>query len=319
MVKLLAALTIFASLAAVHDKGVLSLADRRLVAGDTARISGTKFSKAANVTLFIVGAAGRTRVMDIRTDTAGRFRVAPVIPSDLTPGVYRLIVIATDGDEVGALDVEIVPRPQQPQPAGHAAHGDSMTEPSAQPLALQRARSPLVTGGALVGVAVALIVGVLLLRRPNGMVRGFVLLLLPAITPTVAAQTDDTAAVRRVVENVGTFTRSKDLAGLDTTFAHDAWVRVIEGAGVNTGWVDYRDNHLRHELAELGNLRYFNVEPQLRGNVAWASFQYDLRVESLQRTIEIEGRGTAILEKRAGSWRVVHLHTSGRRRGSPGS
>ncbi len=133
----------------------------------------------------------------------------------------------------------------------------------------------------------------------------------------MAAQSNDTAAVRRVVEAAAAHTRAKDVAGLDTLHALDPWVRIIEGAGVNNGWVDYRDNHLKPELAELGNLRYFEVEPQVRGNVAWAAFRYELAVETPRGHVEVEGRGTAILEKRANRWLIVHLHTSGRRREGP--
>jgi ketosteroid isomerase-like protein len=317
MREFLAILALVASISAVHEKGVLRVADRRLVAGDTVQVSGMKFSKRAYVTMWFVGSAGRTRLMELRTDTAGRFRVAPLIPSNLSSGPYRLVVIAADGDEVGALDVEIVSVPESSQHGAHVAHADSMAEPTARPLALARAKRPWVIGGALAGIAIALVVGVLLIRRPSGAISSMAILLVPLMTSMLAAQQDDTAAVRRVVENVAAYTRAKDLAALDTTFARDAWVKVIEGAGVNTGWVDYRDNHLKLELADLGNMRYFNVEPQVRGNVAWAPFQYDLSVQSPQGTIVIEGRGTAVLEKRQGSWRVVHLHTSGRRRENP--
>ncbi len=93
-------------------------------------------------------------------------------------------------------------------------------------------------------------------------------------------------------------------------------MRVIEGAGVNRGWVDYRDHHLAPELAEFTNFRYryYEVEPQVRGNVAWASFRYELIADTPQGHVEVDGRGTAILERRGGRWLVVHTHTSGRRR-----
>ncbi len=140
--------------------------------------------------------------------------------------------------------------------------------------------------------------------------------LVPA--PTVA-QSSDEAAVRRVVEAIAALSQGKDLAGLDTLFAHDAWVRVIEGGGVNQGWVDYRDHHLQPELAEFANFRYryFEIEPQVRGGVAWAPFRYELVVDTPRGHVEVDGRGTAILEKRRGRWVIVHLHTSGRRRGEP--
>lgn len=143
-----------------------------------------------------------------------------------------------------------------------------------------------------------------------------VVLVAPVLAPAAYGQSDDAAVVRRVVEAVAAHTRAKDLTGLDTLYAPDPWVRIIEGAGVNNGWVDYRDNHLKPEFAELGNLRYFDVEPQVRGNVSWAAFRYDLAVDTPRGHVEVEGRGTAILEKRANRWLIVQLHTSGRQKGS---
>jgi len=134
-------------------------------------------------------------------------------------------------------------------------------------------------------------------------------------TPLIAQGTD-AEQVTRVVEAVAALSQAKNLGGLDTLFAPDAWLRVIEGAGVNRGWLDYRDHHLAPELKEMENfrLRYYEVEPQVRGKVAWAAFRYDLAADSPRGRAEAEGRGTAILEKRGGRWLVVHLHTSGRRK-----
>ena len=39
-----------------------------------------------------------------------------------------------------------------------------------------------------------------------------------------------------------------------------------------------------------------------------------LSLTTPQGHVEVEGRGTAILEKRGGRWLVAHTHTSGRRR-----
>ena len=137
-----------------------------------------------------------------------------------------------------------------------------------------------------------------------------------ACAAPAAAQTHDEHLVAGVIEALAAFSQAKNLAGLDTLYAPDAWVRIVEGAGVNRGWVDYRDHHLAPELAEFQNFRYryYEIEPQVRGTVAWASFRYELIADTPQGHVEAEGRGTAILEKRAGRWLVVHTHTSGRRR-----
>lgn len=150
----------------------------------------------------------------------------------------------------------------------------------------------------------------------NSLWKGLVLSAWLFYPPVTTAQNDDAGAVRRVVEAVAAHIRAKDVAGLDTLYAHDAWVRIIEGAGVNNGWVDYRDNHLTPELAEFETFRYryFDVEPQVRGNVAWAAFRYELAVDTPRGHVDVEGRGTAILEKRGGRWLIVHSHTSGRRK-----
>jgi len=133
--------------------------------------------------------------------------------------------------------------------------------------------------------------------------------------PTLApAQADDEAAVRAVVEALATYSQAGDWAGLDSLYAPGRGVHIIEGAGVNHGWADYRDNHLKPELENFENFtyRYYNVEPQVRGDVAWASFRYDLAVDTPRGHVEMEGRGTTVLERRDGRWLVVHLHTSGR-------
>ena len=134
------------------------------------------------------------------------------------------------------------------------------------------------------------------------------------------AQTADEAAVRRVIEAIAALSEAKDMAGLDTLYAADGWVQIIEGSGVNRGWGDYRDHHLKPELAEFQNFRYryFEIEPQVRGGVAWAPFRYELAVDTQQGHVEAEGRGTAILERRGGRWLVVHVHTSGRRKAPRG-
>jgi hypothetical protein len=133
---------------------------------------------------------------------------------------------------------------------------------------------------------------------------------------TAAAQTGSADTVAGVLTVFAALTQDKDVAGMDTLVAHDTWVRIIEGAGVNEGWADYRDHHLVPELAEFENFRYryFAIEPQVRGTVAWAPFQYDLAADTPRGHVAVEGRGTAVLEYRNGRWVIVHLHTSGRRK-----
>lgn len=122
--------------------------------------------------------------------------------------------------------------------------------------------------------------------------------------------------VRAVVEAVGVGMEAGDFASLDTLFSDSRGVHIIEGAGVNHGWADYRDHHLAPELGAFNDLsyRWFAIEPVVDGDAAWAAFRYELSADTERGSIDIEGRGTIVLQ-RTDRWRVVHLHTSGRPRG----
>jgi ketosteroid isomerase-like protein len=147
-------------------------------------------------------------------------------------------------------------------------------------------------------------------------VMGFLFLAAVGKAEAVQSQSHEEQAVQHVLEAYAQFGQSGNIAGMDTLFAHESDVHIIEGAGVNHGWADYRDNHLKPELEHLENFqyRYYAVEPQVRGSIAWASFQYEVVADTPRGHVEVDGRGTAVLEKRDGRWLMVHLHTSGRPR-----
>lgn len=127
-----------------------------------------------------------------------------------------------------------------------------------------------------------------------------------------SAGDDDRETIRALIESLATHIEAGDLSALDTMFSDGRGVHIIEGAGVNHGWVDYRDNHLEPELEIIGAYRFYAVEPVVRGNVAWTAFRYDLTLDLPAGEMEREGRGTAVLEKADGRWLISHLHTSGR-------
>ncbi len=151
--------------AAAHERGVLRLPTRQLVVGDSVRVVGEKFGRGTALTLALVGIDGRVTLGEVRSDTAGAFARFVEIPADIRPGAYRLVAIASDDDEVATLDVTVSP-PRSLSVA--AADGDAhTTEPTAEPLELERARHPIVSGGAVAVIVLALLVGGALLRRPK--------------------------------------------------------------------------------------------------------------------------------------------------------
>jgi len=141
-------------------------------------------------------------------------------------------------------------------------------------------------------------------------------ILLFVIGPSISAQTEEVGRIRTLIESVAQNMQEGNLATLDNLYSLGRGVHIIEGTGVNHGWADYRDHHLKPELEAFKNLRvrYFAIEPQIRGEVAFSPFRYELIADTESGHIELEGRGTVVLEKLDGQWKIIHSHTSGRRK-----
>lgn len=315
MLKLLATLALLVSAAAVHDKGILRLADRRLVAGDTLRVSGEKFSKRASLVMLLVGASGRTRLAEIRTDSAGLFRITPAVPADLPAGAYRLIVVAADGDEVGALDVEIVLATQRAHPAGH---GNGSAEPSAVPLSLERARNPWVTGAAALGIVLAFIGGALLLRpsAKKTIISGLVVLgFVSVATGGVAvrrsaegAQTDS-AAVVTVVERYHRALADGDTVAALALLATDAII--LESGDVETR-DEYRSRHLAADIvfARAVPSTRGTVRVTIQSDVAWAISTSRTQGTYRGRAIDSQGAELMVVTREQAAWKIRAVHWS---------
>ncbi len=144
-----------------HEKGVLKLATRQLIPGDSVATTGEHFGRRAPLKILLVGTVGRRPLAEIRTDSLGALRWTLILPADVPPGSYRVVAVAADGDEVASVDVSVVARASAPM----SSHVHEENAPTARALALARARSPLVTGGALAIIALTFVGGIMLLRR----------------------------------------------------------------------------------------------------------------------------------------------------------
>lgn len=149
--------------ASAHEKGVLKLGSKSFAAGDSVPVAGEKFGPGATLTLKLVGLAGQRQLAEVHAGSTGAFRLTLHLPNDISEGSYRLVAIAEDGDEVAGVDVTVLPAAEVAEHVGHEMAG----MPSAEPLALERARNPWVTGGTLAGIGLALVAGIALLRRPR--------------------------------------------------------------------------------------------------------------------------------------------------------
>ena len=106
------------------------------------------------------------------------------------------------------------------------------------------------------------------------------------------------------------------MAALEKTWANDPSVTVFESGHANYGWADYRDNHLGPEMKEMKNTRYnpSDIKVKVSGDTAWATFKYAISADVGARHVDGAGVGTAVLEKRGQSWKIVHWHSSAPRR-----
>lgn len=131
-----------------------------------------------------------------------------------------------------------------------------------------------------------------------------------------SAQIADVKAVTDVLTREAQAVEKGDLPALDKIWANTEDVTVFESGYANYGWNDYRNTHLGPELKEFKNTKYAfsDMKVKTSGNLAFATFKYTLSADMGTRHVDSGGLGTAILEKQAGKWRIVHWHSSAPRK-----
>jgi uncharacterized protein (TIGR02246 family) len=130
------------------------------------------------------------------------------------------------------------------------------------------------------------------------------------------AQPDESQKIEAWLKGYDAAFLAKDLDKL-ATFYHPA-VTIYEGAGMNDGWVDYRDRHLGPELKMFENLEFGHSNRRvhmLGDRAAVAISEYFIKATMKDRVLDNVGRETLVLEKQSdGNWKIRHSHTSGRAR-----
>jgi len=163
------ALVLGAGALLAHGKGRLKLASQHLVAGGTVELTGSEFAKKEAFNILLVGASGRTKLGEVRSDGDGKFAITVTVPPTAKPGSYRVVIeAADDDDEVANADAMVMAGGSSAKVAEHdMSQHEGMDMPSREPLKLDRARSQIVTGGAITAIMLAFAIGGVLLRR-NG-------------------------------------------------------------------------------------------------------------------------------------------------------
>ncbi len=143
----------------------------------------------------------------------------------------------------------------------------------------------------------------------------------PAPTAPSASMRPDTVLIGDAVRVAATMrelfaaAERGDLDRLGALYAGDS-LTIVEGAGINRGWSDYRDHHLAPEMKEMKNFRYrpFEIQARTQGNLGWAIFRYALTADVDGKPVDVVGRGTAILERSGSGWIIRHSQTTSRPR-----
>ena len=101
----------------------------------------------------------------------------------------------------------------------------------------------------------------------------------------------------------------------------EEWLRTYTGRtsrGIRQTTIDEYASDLRgHVLPVLGRRRLTDIEPFVSGNLAYATFEWAMDVtvvsdkfEGGRHPVSMSGRGTAVLIRQAGAWKLRHLHTA---------
>jgi ketosteroid isomerase-like protein len=96
---------------------------------------------------------------------------------------------------------------------------------------------------------------------------------------------------------------------------------VLEGVHKNTGWTDYRDNHIGPEMAEWTELRSSTPvvsAAAVSGDLGYVVQESTLTIVMAKGETTLAAAETFVLRRRPkGPWRVVHVHFSGKKKDQP--
>lgn len=135
------------------------------------------------------------------------------------------------------------------------------------------------------------------------------------------SQASDTSDIKAWLASYDAAFSAKDQTRLAAFYHPD--VTIYEGGSINTGWADYRDNHLGPELAEMHAPAFSrsNVTVHMLdkgGTYAYVTSEYRLKTRLKDRDIDAAGLETLVVVKGSdGGWKIRHSHVSSRRRPAP--
>ncbi len=138
------------------------------------------------------------------------------------------------------------------------------------------------------------------------------------LTAAAAPLEGDALAVAVLLGQYAEAISANDLGRVQPLLVAGDAFSYFEGSYVNRGWQSYHD-HLAPEMAmfEQPVYRITDLQPFVSGDLAYATFSWamDVTVKSPQfedgrHPVSMTGKGTAVLSRVEGEWRIRHLHTA---------
>lgn len=148
---------------AAHEEGVIHLATRTATVGQTLEMRGEKFTPNIRLRLELRGPLAMFPLGQVGTDAAGGFRVAPTLPAEARPGLYAIVALAPDGDEIGRAELAIIAPPLGLDAPGHGPEQAGHPTDAEMDLDVSRGAGGAATIAAFIGLCA--IVGVVLFRQ----------------------------------------------------------------------------------------------------------------------------------------------------------
>ncbi len=125
----------------------------------------------------------------------------------------------------------------------------------------------------------------------------------------------DQQSVTRVLQTYSAAINKGDMDAMGrSVMAEGKDFTIFEGAGSDTGWASYRDHHLAPEFAnpdlKFHKFEFQEIQSTIAGDWAFATFSIEKSYTYKGKDTDKMGRGTAILKRVDGVWKIKHLHTS---------
>ena len=91
---------------------------------------------------------------------------------------------------------------------------------------------------------------------------------------------------------------------------------LFEGTHQNSGWADYRDNHIGPEMKEWSEFKALEThvaDAIVAADIAYVSTVSTYRIVSAGKPVRVTAAESFVLVRRDGGWRIRHLHYSGKK------